>query len=318
MEYLDFEAPLQEVELALEKLGKTVSKEGVKLAQDRQKLLEKKEKLLKSLYKKLTPWQKTCVARHPERPHTTDYIQKIFANFFPLAGDKYFSEDAAIIGGFATLNGKKVMLIGQEKGKDTASRVKHNFGMPRPDGYRKAIRLMRLAEHFKLPVIALVDTAGAYPGVDAEERGQGRAIAESIQTCLTLTVPLIACIIGEGGSGGALALAAGNVILMLENSIYSVISPEGCASILLKDAKYAAKMAEMLHLTAQNLYKLGLIDEIIPEPLGGAHRFPQQTMKQVGAVLEKYLEKCHCVSANDLKKIRQEKFLAMTRQFVQK
>ena len=318
MEYLDFETPLQEVELALEKLEKTVSKDGVKLAQDRQKLLEKKEKVLKALYKKLTPWQKTCVARHALRPHTTDYLQTIFTDFFPLAGDKYFSEDAAIIGGFATLKGKKVMVIGQEKGADTESRVKHNFGMPRPDGYRKAVRLMKLAEQFHLPVITLVDTAGAYPGVDAEERGQGRAIAESIQTCLNLKVPLISCVIGEGGSGGALALAAGNVVLMLENSVYSVISPEGCASILLKEAKYASKMAEMLHLTANDLLKLGIVDEVIPEPVGGAHRFPKEAMNCVAEVLERYLKKFGTFAPQELQKIRHEKFLAMTRQYVRK
>ena len=313
MQYLDFEQTLMEVDSKIEALKVSQSQRGINVADEMERLAEKRQRVLKQAYKNLTPWQKAGVARHENRPHTLDYIRSVFTDFFALSGDRAFADDPAIIGGFAKLNGRTVMVIGHEKGHDTDSRLYHNFGMARPEGYRKAIRLMKLAEQFGVPVITLVDTAGAYPGMDAEERGQGQAIASCTATCLDLQVLLISCIIGEGGSGGAIALAAGNTVLMLQNAIYSVISPEGCASILWKDFKYAPKAAEILHLTADDLLKFKLIDEIIPEPVGGAHHFPQETMKTVAEVLDRYLVKWAETPADDLVRLRHEKFLAMTK-----
>lgn len=312
MQYLDFEQSILEIDNRIEEV-KAHFTDDSRLAEELKRLNVKKEKALISAYKNLSAWQKSAVARHESRPHTTDYINTIFTNFCPLAGDRCFADDQAIIGGFAKLGDQTVMVIGHEKGHDTESRLLHNFGMAKPEGYRKAIRLMKLAEQFNIPVITLVDTAGAFPGMEGEERGQGQAIAASTECCLDLKVPLIACIIGEGGSGGAIALAAGNVVLMLENSIYSVISPEGCASILWKDAKMAPKAAEILNLTAHDLLKLGVIDSIITEPVGGAHRFPKETMQNVQKALIKYLGQLEKLSPDELKIHRHDKFLTMTR-----
>ena len=281
MQYLDFEHTIKEVD---EKLARLTTGEKALLDKNQlevKRLTTKRARVMRMAYKKLTPWQKAQVARHESRPHTMDYIQTIFSDFEPLYGDKLGAEDAAIVAGLARFNNRTVMVIGHEKGYDTETRIKHNFGMAKPEGYRKAIRLMHLAEQYHLPVITLVDTAGAFPGVEAEAHGQGQAIAACIETSLNLKVPVISCIIGEGGSGGALALAAGNAVIMLENAIYSVISPEGCASILWKDFKYAKQATRALKLTAKDLLKMGIIDEIIPEPIGGAHRFPKETMTQV-------------------------------------
>ena len=313
MQYLDFEHTLMEVDTNIEALKITQSQRGLDIATEMERLTTKRERVLRQTYKNLTPWQKSCVARHEARPHTRDYLRTIFTDFFPLRGDRLFAEDAAITGGLAKLNGQTVMVIGHEKGHDTDSRLAHNFGMARPEGYRKAERLMHLAEQFGIPVITLIDTAGAYPGMDAEERGQARAIATTIEAGLNLRVPLIACIIGEGGSGGAIALATGNSILMMENAIYSVISPEGCASILWKDFKYAPQAAEILHLTAQDLSEKGLIDEIIAEPVGAAHHFPDQAMQAVGTALSHHVKKWADIPADELIRTRQDKFLAMTR-----
>ena len=313
MQYLDFEQNLMEIDAKIEALKLNQSTRGIDIAAELERLSVKREKALTQAYKNLTPWQKANVARHENRPHTRDYINTVFTDFCVLSGDRQFAEDKAIIGGFAKLKGRTVMVIGHEKGHDTESRLEHNFGMAKPEGYRKAIRLMKLAEQFGVPVITLVDTAGAFPGLEGEERGQGQAIATATEACLDLRVPLVACIIGEGGSGGAIALAAGNSVIMLENSVYSVISPEGCASILWKDFKYAPKAAEILHLTAQDLLKLGVIDEIIEEPLGGAHRYPTETLLNVQEVLEKYLAKFKGMTASDLLHHRSEKFIQMTR-----
>lgn len=313
MQYLDFEKNISDIDERIEEIKYSSSTQGVDMASELDRLNAKKEKALTALYKNLSAWQKSAVARHENRPHTSDYITRIFTNFCPLSGDRNFADDLAIIGGFAKLGDRTVMVIGHEKGHDTESRIAHNFGMAKPEGYRKAIRLMKLAEQFDVPVITLVDTAGAFPGIEGEERGQGQAIAACTEACLSLKVPLISCVIGEGGSGGAIALAAGNIVLMLEHSIYSVISPEGCASILWKDAKMAPKAAEILHLTAQDLLKLGLIDAIIPEPVGGAHRFPEQTMDALKESLNKYLIRLGNLDSDELYLHRQEKFLTMTR-----
>lgn len=313
MQYLDFEQNLPEIDARIEEIKYSASTEGIDSAAELERLYKKREKTLTSLYKNLTAWQKCAVARHESRPHLSDYIQAIFKNFSILSGDRAFADDKAIIGGFAQLGDQTVMVIGHEKGHDTESRIVHNFGMAKPEGYRKAIRLMKLAEQFNVPVITLVDTAGAFPGMEGEERGQGQAIAACTETCLDLKVPLISCVIGEGGSGGAIALAAGNIVLMLENSIYSVISPEGCASILWKDSKMAPKAAEILHLTAQDLLKLGVIDEIIPEPAGGAHRFPKETMENAARSFATHLAALQAFTPEELVSSRHEKFLAMTR-----
>jgi acetyl-CoA carboxylase carboxyl transferase subunit alpha len=263
------------------------------------------------LYGKLTPAQKVQVARHPDRPHCLDYIRLLVEDFTPLAGDRAFAEDQAIIGGIGRFGGHSCVIIGHERGHDTESRIKHNFGMAKPEGYRKAQRLMNLAQRFKLPVITFVDTAGAFPGVDAEARGQAEAIARSIETCLSINVPLIAVIIGEGGSGGAIAIAAGDRVMMLEHAIYSVISPEGCASILWRSASHAADAAAALRLTAQDLLKLGVIDEIIMEPLGGAHRAPEQMITKVGEAIKRELAILGKISPDQLLKQRHEKYLNM-------
>ncbi|MBQ8557835.1 MAG: acetyl-CoA carboxylase carboxyltransferase subunit alpha [Alphaproteobacteria bacterium] len=313
MQYLDFEKNIADIEHRIDEIKYETTSQNVNVVAELERLKVKHEKALASAYKNLSAWQKSAVARHESRPHTSDYISHVFTHFCPLSGDRNFADDLAIIGGFAKLDGRTVMVIGHEKGHDTESRLTHNFGMAKPEGYRKAIRLMKLAEQFGVPVITLVDTAGAFPGMEGEERGQGQAIAACTEACLDLKVPLISCIIGEGGSGGAIALAAGNTVLMLEHSIYSVISPEGCASILWKDAKMAPKAAEVLHLTAQDLLKFGLIDSIIQEPLGGAHRFPQQTMDTFKTTVLHYLSQLDKLTPEALLLHRQEKFLTMTR-----
>ena len=313
MQYLDFEQDLADLDARVEELKKNNTQRGIDISKELERIAAKKEKALKEAYKNLNAWQKSNVARHENRPHTLDYIKALIKDFTVLSGDRAFADDHAIIGGIGKLGDQTVMIIGHEKGNDTESRLYHNFGMAKPEGYRKAIRLMKLAEQFNIPVITLVDTAGAFPGLEGEERGQGQAIASCTDTCLNLKVPLISVIIGEGGSGGAIALAAGNAVLMLSNSIYSVISPEGCASILWKDFKYAPKAAEILHLTAQDLLKLGVIDEIIEEPLGGAHRYPTETMLHVQDALEKYLAQFKGMTPSDLLHHRTEKFMNMTR-----
>jgi acetyl-CoA carboxylase carboxyl transferase subunit alpha len=275
------------------------------------KLQSKADRLLETTYAKLTAWQKSQVARHANRPHTLNYIDQLVEEFTPLAGDRTFAEDAAIIGGLGRFRGQSVMIMGNEKGNDTDSRVKHNFGMARPEGYRKAQRLMQMADKFGLPIITLVDTAGAYPGIDAEARGQAEAIARSIEVCLSVKVPLISVVIGEGGSGGAIALATANRVLMLEHAIYSVISPEGCASILWRDGEQAKDAAEALKLTAQDMDELGIIDEIIAEPMGGAHRGTEKTISSVGDAIEKHLKELTKLDRGVLKTRRKEKFLEM-------
>lgn len=313
MHFLEFEKPIAELEGKIAELRHMSDADGVNIADEVTRLEAKVEKDLKTTYSKLTAWQKTLVARHPDRPHCQDYINALITDFMPLAGDRNYSEDAAIIGGLGRFRGRSVMVIGQEKGRDTETRLKHNFGMARPEGYRKARRLMELADRFGVPVLTFVDTAGAYPGVGAEERGQAEAIARSIETSLELRVPLISLIIGEGGSGGAIALATGNTVLMLEHSIYSVISPEGCASILWRDGDQAKTAAEALKLTAQDLNKLGVIDGIIQEPLGGAHRKPQDALQEAGDTIAKHLDKLMEVDGGQLRARRRDKFLAMGR-----
>ena len=315
--YLDFETKIAELEGKIAELrslsDEEAQEDSIDIDEEVAQLQAKVEKALADLYRKLDPWQKTQVARHPERPHALDYINALIEGFTPLAGDRCFGEDHAIIGGPGWFRGRPVMVIGQEKGSDTQSRVKHNFGMARPEGYRKAVRLMDMAERFNLPVLTFIDTAGAYPGVGAEERGQAEAIARSTERCLTLGTPLIATIIGEGGSGGAVALATANRVLMLEHSIYSVISPEGAASILWRDSTKAETAAKALKLTAQDLKELGIIDEIIEEPLGGAHRAPEQIIEQVGEAIAAQLEAFNDMDAAAIRKQRREKFLAMGR-----
>ncbi|MDG4720770.1 MULTISPECIES: acetyl-CoA carboxylase carboxyltransferase subunit alpha [Thalassospira] len=311
--FLDFEKPIAELEGKIEELRHLTGNDEVNIADEVARLQDKLTKLLQSTYGKLSPWQKTQVARHPDRPHFTDYIANLFDGFTPLAGDRQFGEDAAIIGGLARLQGRSVMVIGHEKGRDTETRVKHNFGSARPEGYRKAIRLMRMAERFNIPVVTLVDTAGAFPGADAEARGQSEAIARSIEACLDIKVPSVSVIIGEGGSGGAIALAVANTVLMLENSIYSVISPEGCASILWRSGDEAKTAAEALRLTAQDLHQLGVIDDIVPEPLGGAQRNAKEACKRVGDAIIKALEGMDDVEGGVLKARRRDKFLEMGR-----
>jgi acetyl-CoA carboxylase carboxyl transferase subunit alpha len=314
MHFLDFEKPIAELEGKIEELRHITSGGDVNIAEEVTKLQAKVEKTLKATYGKLSAWQKTQVARHTDRPHFSDYVSTLFTDFTLLSGDRAFAEDSAILGGFARFRGHSVMVIGHEKGHDTETRIKHNFGMAKPEGYRKAIRLMRMADRFKLPVITLVDTAGAYPGVDAEARGQAEAIARSIEACLDIRVPLVAAIIGEGGSGGAIALASGNHVLMLEHSVYSVISPEGCASILWRSGDYNKDAAEALRLTAQDLLKFGVIDRVVPEPLGGAHRSPVQAMAALGDAIADSLRELLPIEGGTLRAKRREKFLAMGRQ----
>ncbi|MBR9973078.1 acetyl-CoA carboxylase carboxyltransferase subunit alpha [Magnetospirillum sulfuroxidans] len=313
MHILEFEKPIAELEGKIEELRHLTDGGDVNIADEVGRLQIKVDKLLRSTFAKLTPWQKTQVARHPDRPHALDYIRALITDFTPLAGDRCFGEDNAIIGGLGRFRGQSVMVLGHEKGHDTETRLKHNFGMAKPEGYRKATRLMEMANHFQIPVLSLVDTAGAYPGVDAEARGQAEAIARSIETCLDIRVPFITTIIGEGGSGGAIALASANTVLMLEHSIYSVISPEGCASILWRSGENAKDAAEALRLTAQDLHKLGVCDAIIEEPLGGAHRNRQQMMQSLSAALDGALRSLVGTEGGVLRARRREKFLAMGR-----
>lgn len=312
MTFLDFEKPIAELEGKIRELKNfSGDDKGIDIGSEVTQLENKLDKLLTETYKKLSPWQKTQVARHPERPHTTDIIKHLFHDYTPLAGDRNFGDDHAILGGIARFRGQACVVMGHEKGSDVESRLKHNFGMAKPEGYRKAIRLMDLADRFNLPVLTLVDTSGAYAGVSAEERGQAEAIARSTERALELTVPMAACVIGEGGSGGAVAIAAGNVVMMLEHAIYSVISPEGCASILWRTADKAKDAAEALKITAQDLKKLGVIDTIIPEPLGGAHRAPERSMDLLGDAFEQSLRDMAGMSAAKLKELRREKFFAI-------
>jgi acetyl-CoA carboxylase carboxyl transferase subunit alpha len=312
MNYLEFEKPLAEIEGKAEELRAMArGNAAMDVAKEAEQLDRKADTMLKDLYKDLTPWRKCQVARHPDRPHCKDYIEALFNEFTPLSGDRNFAEDHAVMGGLARFNDTPVVLIGHEKGNDTKSRIERNFGMARPEGYRKAIRLMDLAHRFHLPVITLVDTPGAYPGKGAEERGQAEAIASSTAKCLEIGVPLISVIIGEGGSGGAVAFATANRVAMLEHSVYSVISPEGCASILWKDAEKMREAAEALRLTAQDLQKLGVIDRIIKEPMGGAQRGPKETIEAVGKAIETMLKELSGKKPDWLIRDRRTKFLDM-------
>jgi acetyl-CoA carboxylase carboxyl transferase subunit alpha len=309
--FLEFEKPIAELEGKIEELRHLDTSGDVNIAEEVSKLQAKADRLLDQTYAKLTPWQKVQVARHPERPHCLRFVNGLIENFTPLAGDRVFAEDAAIVGGLGRFRGRSVMVIGNEKGSDTESRVHHNFGMARPEGYRKARRLMEMASHFQLPVISLVDTAGAYPGIEAEERGQAEAIARSIETCLGLRVPLVAAIIGEGGSGGAIAIAAADRVLMLEHAIYSVISPEGCASILWRSGDEAQTAAEALRLTAQDLQALAVVDRIVPEPVGGAHRAAADAIAALGNAIAESLDELVGIDGGALRAQRREKFLDM-------
>jgi acetyl-CoA carboxylase carboxyl transferase subunit alpha len=310
--FLDFEKPVAELEARIADLRGSADVGIPDISAEIAKLEAKSDKLLADTYRKLTPWQKTQVARHPDRPHFKDYVARLIADFVPLAGDRAFGDDQAIIGGLGTLEGRQIMLIGHEKGDDTVSRLKHNFGMGKPEGYRKAIRLVELADRFGLPVVTLVDTSGAFPGIQAEERGQAEAIARSTEACLNLGVPMVAAIVGEGGSGGAIALAAANTVLMFENAVYAVISPEGCASILWRSAEKAAEAAEAMKVTAADLLRLGVIDEIVPEPVGGAHREPTLAIDALGTAIAKALDRLGRSSSADLRRDRRQKFLTMT------
>jgi len=310
--YLDFEKPLAEIEGKAEELRAMARQNNeMDVEKEAETLDLKAQEILANLYKNLTPWRKCQIARHPERPHCRDYVKALFSEFVPLAGDRSFADDQAVIGGLARFGDKPVVVIGHEKGNDTKSRIERNFGMARPEGYRKAIRLMELADKFGLPVITLVDTPGAYPGKGAEERGQSEAIARSTEKCLQIGVPLISVIIGEGGSGGAVAFASANKVAMLEHSVYSVISPEGCASILWKDAEKMREAAEALRLTADDLYTLGISDQIIKEPMGGAHRDPAQTIEAVKAAIGSMLSALNSKKPKDLINERRKKFLKL-------
>jgi acetyl-CoA carboxylase carboxyl transferase subunit alpha len=309
--FLDFERPIAELEGKIEELRHLSTDSGLNIAEEVGRLEAQANRLLQQSYGRLNPWQKVQVARHPDRPHASSYIAALITDLVPLAGDRAFGEDHAVIGGIGRFRGRSVLVLGTEKGADTESRLKHNFGMARPEGYRKARRLMRLAERFDLPVLTLVDTAGAYPGVDAEARGQSEAIARAIETCLDIRVPVVSAIIGEGGSGGAIALAAANTVLMLEHAIYSVISPEGCASILWRDGAHAPQAAEALKLTAPELFRLGVIDRVVPEPLGGAHRLPDQAITSMGDAIDEVLAPLLLMDGNRLREERRRKFLAI-------
>src|SRR5579863_2323470 len=310
-QFLEFEKPIAELEGKIEELRHLSSGSDVNIADEVTRLETKLDRLLRVTYQRLTAWQKVQVARHPERPHASDFIKGLIANFTPLAGDRAFGEDRAMLSGLGRFRGHSVVVLGHEKGADTESRVRHNFGMPRPEGYRKARRLMELAARFRLPVLTFVDTAGAYPGVDAEARGQAEAIARAIETCLGPEVPLVSSVIGEGGSGGAIAIAAANRTLMLEHAVYSVISPEGCASILWRSAENSQDAAEALKLTAQDLLRLGVIDEVVPEPLGGAHREPRGAIAALGTAIETALRPLLSLERAELREQRRQKFLAM-------
>ena len=308
---LDFEKPISELEGKVKELRHLSNGSDLDLNDEITRLEARAEKLLRQTYAKLNAWQKTQVARHPERPHFSDYVAALLEDYTPLAGDRAFGDDRAIQGGLARFRGRSVVVIGHEKGTDTEGRVRHNFGMANPEGYRKAVRLMHLAERFGLPVVTLVDTPGAHPGIGAEERGQAEASARAIETCLQIGVPLVAAIIGEGGSGGAVALAVADRVLMLEHAVYSVISPEGCAAILWRSGEQAPAAAEAMRLTAQDLYQLGVVDQIIPEPLGGAHRAPDEAIERVGDALEQALEPLLVLSGAELRHRRRQKFLGM-------
>jgi acetyl-CoA carboxylase carboxyl transferase subunit alpha len=312
MTYLDFEKPIAELENRVTDLRATAQKNGaLDIDADVARLEAKASKLLRDTYARLTPWQKSQVARHPDRPHFKHYLAGIATDFVPLAGDRAFGDDPAILGGLARIGDRRVMLIGHEKGDDTASRLRHNFGMAKPEGYRKAIRLMQLADRFRLPVVTLVDTPGAFPGVEAEERGQAEAIARSTEQCLALGVPMIAIIVGEGGSGGAVAIAAANRVLMFENAIYSVISPEGCASILWRTADKASDAADAMKVTAADLKALGVVDRIISEPLGGAHRDPAAASETLRDAIGEELDSLAPLTPDALRAQRRAKFLAI-------
>ena len=316
--YLDFEKPLAEIEGKAEELRAMARQnEEMDVTDEAAALDRKAEELLQELYKTLTPWRKCQVARHPERPHCKDYIEALFTEYPPLAGDRNFADDHAVMGGLARFNDQPVVVIGHEKGNDTKSRIARNFGMARPEGYRKAMRLMDLAERFDLPVVTLVDTAGAYPGIGAEERGQAEAIARSTERCLTLGTPLVSVITGEGGSGGAVALASANTVMMLEHSIYSVISPEGCASILWRDGARAKDAALAMKVSAQDLIELNIIDNIIEEPVGGAHRDRAGTIRKVGEAIETALSSMDGLSPAELKQRRRERFLNIGRSLLE-
>jgi len=309
--FLDFERPIAELEGKIDELRHLSTDSGLNIAEEVGRLEAQASRLLQQSYGRLTPWQKVQVARHPDRPHASRYIATLISDLMPLAGDRAFGEDSAIIGGIGRFRGRSILVLGTEKGADTESRVKHNFGMARPEGYRKALRLMRLAERFGLPVLTLVDTAGAYPGIDAEARGQSEAIARAIETCLDIRVPVVSAIIGEGGSGGAIALAAANTVLMLEHAVYSVISPEGCASILWRDGAHTPQAAEALKLTAPELLRLGVIDRVVPEPLGGAHRLPGESIAAMGEALDDALSALLGFDGDRLLEERRRKFLAV-------
>ena len=311
--FLDFEKPIAELQNRIDELRETAADGTVDIAAEIARLQTKSDKLLRDTFAKLTPWQKTQVARHPERPHFKHYVAALFDEFVPLAGDRAFADDQAILGGFATFRGRRVMVLGHEKGEDTATRLRHNFGMGKPEGYRKAIRLVELADRFGLPILTLVDTSGAFPGIQAEERGQAEAIARSTEACLAAGVPVVSAIVGEGGSGGAVALAAGNRVLMFEHAVYSVISPEGCASILWRTADKAPEAAEAMKMTAQDLKALGVIDTIVAEPVGGAHRDRGAAIGALGDALSGALGDLDGLSAAELKRARAAKFLAMGR-----
>jgi acetyl-CoA carboxylase carboxyl transferase subunit alpha len=312
--YLDFEKPVADLQGKVQELRSLGDGgDAVAIDEEVQKLEAKAAQALAEIYARLTPWQKTQVARHPDRPHTTDYVNPLIEDFTPLAGDRSFAEDQAIVTGLGFFRGRRVAVIGQEKGSDTESRLRHNFGMARPEGYRKAIRIMHLADNFGLPVVALIDTAGAYPGIDAEERGQAEAIARSTEACLQLGVPNVAVVIGEGGSGGAIALATANKVMMLEHSIYTVISPEGAASILWHDSSRAQDAATGMKITAEDLQKFGVIDQIVPEPVGGAHRDPQGTIAATGEAIANSLASMDNQPPAEIRRQRREKYLAIGR-----
>ncbi|WP_299192202.1 acetyl-CoA carboxylase carboxyltransferase subunit alpha [uncultured Erythrobacter sp.] len=313
--YLEFEKPVASLEERINELRSLDTNHDVDVASEIERLEAKSADLLATTYASLTPWQKTQVARHPQRPHFRDYVEAAFSDFMPLGGDRCYGEDEAIMGGFAKLgtgeNARRVMLIGHEKGNDTQSRIRHNFGMGKPEGYRKAIRLMELAGRFGLPVVTLVDTSGAFPGIEAEERGQAEAIARSTEACLALPVPMVSVIVGEGGSGGAVALASAERVLMLEHAVYSVISPEGCASILWRTSDKAAEAAQAMKITAQHLKRLNVIDRIVKEPVGGAHRDPQAMARNLGKALGEELDKLSEMDSQTLLRMREERFLQL-------
>ena len=311
--FLDFEKPIAELQSRIDELRETAADGALDIATEIGRLQTKSDRLLRETYSRLTPWQKTQVARHPERPHFKHYVAQLVDDFMPLGGDRAFADDSAIIGGLGRFRGRKVMVIGHEKGDDTATRLKHNFGMGKPEGYRKAIRLMHLADRFGLPVVTLVDTSGAFPGIQAEERGQAEAIARSTEAALNLGVPMVSAILGEGGSGGAIALAAGNAVLMMEHAVYSVISPEGCASILWRTADKAPDAAEAMRVTAQDLKALGIIDAIVTEPLGAAHRDRVTAIDALGDAIDRELTALEHQPAAALRQSRRQKFLAMGR-----